>query len=215
MEQRVLLIVNSLARHGDGRLKKLYRFIELAGVDTAVRFLSAHYRQIYVMRDSQAGCMEFIEKLRSISGNRQNEAVDLFLQLHGLPGQLQFFDQQVLTSDLAGWISETLGNNCLRLLYNTSCYGDSHSEDFLQAGFRAAVGSLKINASAATEYPVFCRLWGGAGFFRKNNITVKDLLAKADLAGPRWISDRLAGRYFKEVDSRKIIRGDARLTISS
>ncbi len=166
------------------------------------------------MRDSQAGSNDFIEKLKGITDNYQNEAVDLFLQLHGEPGQLQFYDQRVLTGEFAERISNALHNNCLRMLYNTSCYGDSHSEDFLRAGFRVAVGSLKINASAATEYPIFCRLWGSTGIFRKNNITVKDLLARADLAGPRWIADRLAGRYFKAVDSSKIIRGNASLTIS-
>ena len=213
-ENRVLLIVNSLVKHADPRLTWLYKFIEVAGVETTLRLLSSHYRQIYVIRGSQATCRKVLETLVSLAGSPGNQAVDFFLQLHGEPGELFFYDQRVFAKDFSARLRAQTEGLRFRLLYNTSCYGDSHSQYFLAAGFKAAIGSLKVNANAATEFPVFCRLWGSQGFFRKRVRPLKEVLAKADRPAPRFVADSLARRYFKEADSKKIIRGNSMLTIA-
>ena len=180
----------------------------------AVRLLGTRYRQIHTLKDSEATSINFISKLNALSYDRQNLALDLFLQLHGEPGELLFYDDKIRTTKLGALLKKKVYSHPLRLLYNTSCYGDSHSEDFLQAGFITAVGAVGINSNAATEYPLFCRLWGGGRTRRQQEMSVEKLLLKADHAGPRWVADRLAQRYFTGVDSKKVIRGNPLLTIS-
>ncbi len=212
-EQRALLIVNSLSKQGNRKFRRLYRFIESAGVLIAKKFLAPHYRQIVVLKDRSATYQAFLETIGQLSNDRRIRAVDLFLQLHGKPGSVYFYDRQVMTRRLSLAIRKAALKDCLRIVYNTSCYGDSHSGDLLSAGFKAAVGSIGVNANAASEYPVFCRYWPGTGRNRRNKPGLAELIKKADRQGPRLFADRLAGRYFKDVDSRKNVRGDGTITV--
>jgi hypothetical protein len=210
-EKRVLLIVNCLAEHGDQRLRFLYQFIESAGVETARRLLERHYRQISVLRDREATHAGFLDRLKTLAEDKTIDAVDLFLQLHGEPGKVRFHDHWVSTMRLREEIKRAAGRDCLRLVYNTSCYGDTHSDDLLKAGFKVSVGARKVNASAAAEFPIFCRQWPGAGSSKP--LPVKELILKADLPKPRQVQDQLAGRYFSDVDSKKVVRGNGAVTI--
>jgi hypothetical protein len=142
-EKRVLLIVNCLAEHGDQRLRFLYQFIESAGVETARRLLERHYRQISVLRDREATHAAFLDRLKTLAEDKTIDAIDLFLQLHGEPGKVQFHDHWVSTMRLREEIKRAAGRDCLRLVYNTSCYGDTHSDDLLKAGFKVSIGALK------------------------------------------------------------------------
>jgi hypothetical protein len=210
-EKRVLLIINCLAEHGDHRLRFLYQFIESAGVETARRLLERHYRQISVLRDKGATHAAFLAHLKTLAEDKTIDAVDLFLQLHGEPGKVRFYDHWVSTMRLCEEIKRVVERDCLRLIYNTSCYGDTHSDDLLKAGFKVSVGALKVNASAAAEFPIFCRQWPGLG--KSKPLTVKDLILKADLPKPRQLQDQLAARYFSDVDSKKVVRGNGAVTI--
>lgn len=214
-DKRILVVVNSLVQHGNSKIRWLYKFIESAGVETAVRLLGPYYRGVYVLRDQKATYAKFLYTLKKISVNRSIEAIDLFLQLHGEPGRLYFYDYRVSTRRLEKEIKRAARRDILRLVYNTSCYGDTHSVHLLNAGFKVAIGSRRVNTSAASEFPIFCCNWPGTGLSREKIYTVNELIDKADLPGPRCISDQLASRYFKDVDSKKIVRGDGSVTINS
>jgi len=212
---RVLLIVNCLSRHGDSRFYYLYKFIEFAGVDVAKRCLSDHYSQISVLKDAEASKQQFISRLRSICEDRRVITVDLFFQLHGLAGKAGFFDQWVSTSALGEEIRQVVKKSSLRLVYNTSCYGDSHSGDFIKAGFQVSVGAVGVNANAATEYPLFCRSWAKSAGRSDRMLPLTEVVRRADRPLPRLIQDSIAGRYFDDVESRKIIRGNGAVTIET
>ncbi len=212
-EGRVLLIVNSLAEHGDSRFRKLYAFLEHAGVDVAGRLLGRQYRSICVLKGRTATAAAFLSRLERLTGDCRHEAVDLFLQMHGRPGLLRFFDRWVSTDALGVNIWSSVKSDRLRVLYSLCCYGDSHSADFLKAGFRVSAGSLKVNANAATEYPAFCRAWAGPIHGGKNSKSFGEAIRRADRELPRRIQDRAAGRFFRNVDSRKVTRGDCAVTI--
>ena len=207
-----LLVINSLSKHGDPRLRLIYDFIERAGVKTARRMLGPHYGRIEAMRNEEATVDRFIEMLYEMSVDPDTGALDLFLQLHGEKGMVCFFDRWISIAGLGRLIRRRVKKDNLRLLYNTCCYGDSHSTDFLRAGFKVAIGSIGVNASAAVEYPQFCRLWPGRKGGRRV-LTVDEIVRKADRPLPRHIQDRFAVRYFKDVDSRKIVRGAGKITI--
>lgn len=212
-EKRILVVVNCLAEHGDRRFRRLYEFIELAGMDLARRFLGAHYREINALRDKEVTWSAFLERLQKISSRQGIEAVDLFFQLHGERGRVRFFDRWVSTVELGGEIRKVTSPGRLRLVYNLSCYGDSHSAAFLNAGFKTAIGALKVNTSAAVEYPLFCRLWPGTGRPPQEPLTVSEVLRRADRPLPRLAQDFIARRYFSDADSKKILKGNSTLTI--
>lgn len=213
VERRVLLVVNCLAEHGDVRFRRLYKYLELAGVGVARRLLGRHYRAIYVLQDKGATRLGFLSLLQNLAADYRNDAVDLFFQVHGKPGRVRFFDQWVSTRVLGEYIKRTVLSDRLRLVYNLSCYGDSHSPGFLNAGFKVSVGARKINANAASEYPLFCRAWHKKKIGRPESLVVKDILRQADRTLPRRFQDRIAGRYFNDVDSKKLVRGDGNISI--
>jgi hypothetical protein len=212
-EKRILLVANCLAEHGDSRFRRLYQFIELAGVDLARRFLGAHYREISALRDKEVTWSAFLERLQRISNTPEIEALDLFFQLHGERGRARFFDRWVSAVELGGEIRKVTSPGCLRLVYNLSCYGDSHSAAFLNAGFKTAIGALKVNTSAAVEYPLFCRLWPGTGSSPRTPLVISEVLRRSDRPLPRLAQDFIARRYFSDADSKKILKGNSTLTI--
>jgi len=213
-EERVLLIINCLAEHGNKRFKRLYEFIETAGVDLAMRYLKGHYRQVIVMKEKEATLAAFLSCLQELSADRRNLAVDVFFQLHGLQRKVRFYDCWVSSFTLGREIRRVVARDCLRLLYNTSCYGDSHSDVFLKAGFRVSIGAMGINTNGATEYPLFCRLWPVSAYRKRRPLTVIEIMRRADRVLPRRIQDRIAGLYFSDVDSKKMIRGDRNIHIN-
>jgi hypothetical protein len=213
--RRALLIVNCLAEHGDSRFRRLYEYIETAGIVVAKRYLHRSYGLITTLKDKEATRQAFLLRIQSLAANRDFAAVDLFLELHGEKGRVHFFDQWVSSDVLGKQLREIHGNARLRLVYNTSCYGNSHSPALIYGGFKVSVGSLKVNANAATEYPAFCRLWSDHGLGHKGGLTVENALRRADRNLSRLVQDSLTSRYFRNVDSRKIIQGDGTVSIKS
>jgi hypothetical protein len=213
--QRALLIVNCLAEHGDSRFRRLYEYIETAGIVVAKRYLRRSYGLITVIKDREATRLAFLSSMQSLLANTNFAAVDLFLELHGENDRVHFFDQWVSSDIIGRQLRQIPGNERLRLVYNTSCFGDSHSPALIYGGFKVSVGSLKVNANAATEYPAFCRLWSDHGLGRKRGLTVEKVLRRADRNLSRLVQDKITSSYFKNVDSRKIIQGDGTVSIKS
>ena len=137
------------------------------------------------------------------------EAVDVLLMLHGSENTLHFDGGAARTGDLRGELAALGLRGKLRMLYSTCCYGDSHSDDLVAGGFRAAVGAAAVNANAATEYPTVLTRWAAGS-------TLKDAVAAGDNPLTRVPQDRIAKMMgFADADSDKTIRGDGRITIAS
>lgn len=213
-EQRILYIINCLAEHGDKRLARLYNFIELAGVDLAKFFLGSQYRSLHIIKGNEASWASFLNGFRKLKTEEKVKAVDLFFQMHGKPSAVRFIDRWLSLRKMGEELSQVADPNQLRLIYNLSCYGDSHAEMFLAAGFKASVGALKINSSAAIEYPTFCRLWAKSGIDSGKMLSLHEIVCRSDRPTVRQLQDSIAKRYFNDVDSTKVIRGNEFIKIS-
>jgi hypothetical protein len=191
-----------------------YNFVESSGITTIILFLEHHYSRIEILKDSTATKSAFLERLRQFSTDPQIQAIDVIIMLHGKKGKLLFYDDsrpdnqvEVLTSKLKEEIASQKAGSKLRLLYSTACYGDSHSKDFLEAGFSTSVGAKAINANSATEFPIVCELWGKgekiskALYSGESGYEIFDLIAKA------------AG--FEKANSNKDVEGKGNLRIQS
>jgi len=208
---RSLVVINYLASNSHDHL---YRFIEESGRGTIQATLGDDYRKIVKLYGSNATLTKLINALRTEGAKSYIHRIDLIVMLHGSPGKLMFKDGTKSTSVVRDRIKELNLAGKLRLLYNTSCYGDSHSKHFLEAGFDSAIGSKKVNANAAVEFPVLLSLW------QFNNTIQQCLAPSIPLTGPADAAARAFGHltnavWKNDVDSRKVLRGNKNLRITT
>lgn len=210
--QRILIVVNSLAKYSTGYWKHIYSFAEQSGVAVAQNVLGDDYKKIVVLQSKNATAAKFLKALASAAKASGIKAVDVFMQLHGSTNTFHFHEGAVSASSLRDQILALKLPKRLRLFYSTCCYGDSQNhKEMLQAGFKTTIGSKRINTTGATEYPSFCSLWQ---FGNK----VADIMPIADNPATRAVQDaaaRLLSAHLADTNSKKVIRGDAQLRISS
>lgn len=208
-EERRLLIVSNLTDFGRPELQWLYQFISKSSVTVARMILGLSYAEVSVLEGRDATVRGFVDRLSLLSRADSTKAVDVLLHLHGGDRVLWFADGPVPTPELAAAIRRRKLSDRLRLLYSTACYGGSHAQDFVDAGFCTASGARGTNANAAHDYSVQLASWA-----------LKRTYAQALKAGNKKmfceLYDGLARRIgFDDVDSRKVVKGDKDITIMS
>jgi hypothetical protein len=157
-----------------------------------------------------------ISTLDEVGATDDIQAIDLFVLLHGSPNRLEFHDRSWFAPDMAAQIAGLGLGPRLRLVYSTACYGATHNDDFLQAGFKAAIGARGVNSNSAFELPMLLNLWALGK-------SVKDALRLGDKPATRKLADEAAkafGRlsnlsWVDEVNSQKLLSGNAMLTIGT
>jgi hypothetical protein len=210
-QDRVLIVVNHLS---SGDTDYLYRFIETAGRATVETTLGDDYARLVKLYGGNATRARFLAALRREGALAAVKRIDVVLMLHGGRGLVEFRDGDARTDALAGDIAALNLRGKLRLMYSTCCYGDSHSADWLSAGFDTAIGARKVNANSAVELAPLLSLW-------QFDVKIGDCLAPT--VPPTGPNDEVARAYGRanrlswrnEVDSSKVIRGNANLRISS
>jgi len=207
--ERVLLVTANLSSNVK-KYKALYEFLDAQSISLARAKLGDQYRRLYVLTGQQATQSEFVRSISALAGSHQNQAVDALVHLHGSRGGLAFADGAISSARLAEDIRRQGVEAKTRALYSTACYGATHIQDFLNAGFKVASGARKVNTSSAYEYPKFMSEFGkGTAFGRA--------LDKADVGFARnasdWIAEKVLG--FSDVDSRKVIQGNENIRIQS
>ncbi len=209
-KERELMIVANLATHGMDQYKWLYRFLEVNAVSTAWEKLGLYYNHIYTLKGKDATLAGFGDSLATVAAGENVKAVDVFVNLHGAPKTVWFEEGAYDTAQVSAALSDHhLLASKLRLLYNTACYGESQTNDFLAAGFQVVNGSLKVNTDSMYEYPTIMSHWRRGDTFA----TAQD---KGNNAF--WVDfyDGIAKKNgFEDSDSFKVVRGDGELTIDS
>jgi hypothetical protein len=162
--QRVLIVVSYLSaseKWFDG-----YNFIETSGIATIDLFLKSKYSSIVKLKDSNATKDKFISALSTYAKKSTIKAIDVIMMTHGAKEKLYFYKSTgtkldaVSTSTLESEIKALSISSKLRLLYSTACYGSSHNDNFVDAGFDVSVGAKGVNTNSATEFPIVLGMWG-------------------------------------------------------
>lgn len=214
--QRALIVISQLTRGVDQDQRWLYRFIESSGRDVVESTLKDDYADYVTLYDQSATKANLLNTVRAIGAKPTIKEIDLVVMLHGSRNSLVFHDAACNTSILRTDIANLNLTRKLRMVYSTACYGDSHSDDFVNAGFSAAIGAVAVNANAAVELPVFLNLWSW-------NWRLRDALGAAESPLTRVPADE-AARVFgdanntswkDEVNSDKRIRGNGDIKIES
>jgi hypothetical protein len=210
-EERVLIVISYLAA---GDTDYLYRFIDEAGRGTAQATLFDDYAKIVKLYDANATSAKLINALRREGAKDTVKRIDLLVLLHGYPGRIGFSDGSKRSAVLKDEILALNIRVKLRLVYSTCCYGDSHSGDFIAAGFDAAIGSKKVNSASAVEFAPLLSLW------QWDNRLCDCLAPSIPLVPASDVATRIYAQFNNmswkdDVDSTKVIQGNANLKIST
>jgi len=206
-QDRGLLFVCSIVDGGNERLRWLYQFAEASGELLANALLSRKYREIVKLTGDGVTSSAFISTLHRMGMNPSLAAIDVIMMVHGLPGKLCFQDRDAPTVEIAKTIVQLGVQPKLRLYYSTACFGATHNDDLLAAGFDAAIGAVGENCNAATEYPTLLTLWGAGR-------PINDALVSAEPVFTRVAADTMARALgFKKANSEKVLAGSRRVKI--
>ncbi len=210
--ERALVLISSLTPAGKAKLKSLYRGLGAVSVELADLMLRPQYGRVRMLTDRAATRLAFVKAINQVAAQTQIDAVDVIVVLHGSPGRLIFDDgngkgDSVDVRDLSLDLSPARSK--LRILYSTACYGLSHAQAFLDAGFDAACGAIGECANGPVEYPQVLSMWS-------HGHTFKDSVNKGDDPSTRKIFDAAAWLSgFHDANSDKEIKGDLTVTIES
>jgi hypothetical protein len=210
--ERALVLISSLTPAGKAKLKTLYRGLGAVSVELADLMLRPQYGRVRMLTDRAATRPAFVKAINQVAAQTQIDAVDVIVVLHGSPGRLIFDDgngkgESVDVRDLSLDLSPARSK--LRILYSTACYGLSHAQAFVDAGFDAACGAIGECANGPVEYPQVLSMWS-------HGHTFKDSVNKGDDPSTRKIFDAAAWLSgFHDANSDKEIKGDLTVTIDS
>jgi hypothetical protein len=210
--ERALVLITSLTPAGKARLKNLYRGLGVASVELAELLLRPKYGRMRKLRDGEATRQRFVDAILLSAKPDEVKAVDAIVVLHGSPGKLIFDNgsgrpDPVMVTDLIPALAPARPK--LRILYSTACYGLSHAQPFVDAGFEAACGAIGECANGPAEYPQVLSMWA-------HGHTFKDAVNKGDDPSTRKIFDiiaKLSG--FPKANSDKEIKGTLTVTIDT
>lgn len=211
---RALIVVTQLVGVGPGNWLALYQFLNAASVILADGILAPSYRVVTRLTGAAATKQGFINALRTCGNDPSIREIDVVLNLHGSDERLFFQpngagDGGVTMATLKSDLQALNLSGKLRLLYSTACFGTSHNNEFVEAGFNTAVGAVGVNADSATEYPTVLTLWAsGRTIGEAINLGTNPLM--------RVPQDAMANALgFAGANSTKTIFGDSNITISS
>ena len=209
-KDRELLVVVNLTTHGMDQYKWLYRFLEVNAVSMAWEKLGLSYDHIYTLKGADATLAGFSDSLATVAAGETVKAVDVHINLHGSPKTVWFEEGAYDTAQVASGLAAHRNlRTKLRALYNTACYGESQTADFLAAGFQVVNGSLRVNTNSMYEFPTMMSLW-------RRGATYSAAQDKGNNAFWLDLYDGIARDHgFPDSDSYKVVRGDGSLTIDT
>ena len=210
-ERRAALIALRLSDGGIEKLKWLYRGLEAGGAREAKQILAPGYGEVMLLSGPALTSRGLVDAITRLTTSEDIDAVDVILVAHGLNGRLQFSRGDVCTAaDLATQLRAVGAAPKLRLLYSSACFGATHAEQFLGAGFSTVIGAVEKNTTGLSEFRRLLRAW-------VRGESAGAALGIADRPAQRWFWDtaaKVAGRL-KRVNSRKQLDGDPGVTIAT
>jgi hypothetical protein len=196
-----------------------YDTVKFAAETVAIGIATVPYQQVHVVKGAGATFAGFTDNLAKITAIGAVKALDVLFVTHGLGKEVFFSDSGVGILPVRDEIQKKLPTSSrgkLRILFSTACFGQTHINGWLQAGFEAASGSKAVYADSALSYPVFLGNWAAGQTFA-------NAVAAANGADPLHVQDNVAKKvmehwnssFASQVDSTRVIGGAGSTTLSS
>jgi hypothetical protein len=205
--ERALVVLSELS---DDNHAVLYEFVEKSGIALSLT-LAVQYRKISVLSGKNAESHDFVGTLRSLAADDKIQKIDVFAFIHGNPSKM-YFSNGVKSSDaISSEIAKLDIKKKLRMYYTTACFGATHAEDMIRAGFNCASGPLGVNANSAVSFPEFTAKWATGTTFAD----CVDESQNPSLSKP--FEDKAKKMGFTEVDSthKRYGNGSIRITTNA
>jgi hypothetical protein len=207
-DDRVMLLVSNVSGTTQ-KYQLLYRWLDDNAIALGRDITAPHYRRVSVLTGDAVTREAFVTRVRILAKSVGTQALDVFLNLHGLRDGLKFTDGKARIEDLTEELGALGLAHRFRLLYSTSCWGALHAPYFVDAGFKTASGSKGINANGPYDFPTQLHRW-------VNGNTYDSAVRAGNNALMRQVHDRIAELFgFGNVDSTKEIAGVKSLRITS
>lgn len=204
---RVLVFVDHLSTAENYEL--VYMGLETAAVPIVDAELAPVYRKVVKLVGSQATESVFLQRLGELGADATVKAIDVIVVLHGVKDRVVFYNNtEAPAARLKYHLACLPVRRQLRLLYSCACYGATHADDFVAAGFDAASGSLGVNANGLVEFPAVADALADGRTHRQG--------IEAGSAGLEEQDAAIAlATGLDDVNSEKKIFGDGNVTINS
>ena len=190
-------------------MQKLYKWLDANAVMITKLLLRKDYHKIHDLSKRKATFANFINHIETIARKPEVRALDVIIVLHGQRDKLHFSDGNVSSSTIKKKLEAEDLSHRLRLLYSTACYGATHAQDFVDAGFRTASGAEGICANGPYDLPAQLYCW-------KENNTYKSVVKAGNNEIALKSHDLFAkGLGFRNVNSHKIVMGKKFTRITS
>lgn len=198
----------------------MYKVIEFGAESLTRTVLAQDYRAAQILTKANATLSTLKTKLQQTAARAEIKAVDLVISPHGLSNRIYFYPNEEKTmSDVARdllTIPENLRRK-FRVVFSTACFGATHCQNWLNAGFKTAAGSRGISADGALSYPAFMAAWIGGRTFREtiDAANAADAMRIQDgIARNKYLAEKKMD-YARQVDSFREMLGDPSITITS
>jgi hypothetical protein len=217
-EQRHLVQIITLS--AASKEKQLYDVIEI-GARAVVSGLGApHYRAYTLLEKEQATLAGLTEALGRVASEAQTRAIDLFFCTHGATDKVTFHPDVSVGIDEVAASLRQLGagqRKKFRSVFSTACYGASHLDAWLEAGFKVACGSVGICADTALSAPTHLATWSVGRPFGQciQAANASDIGDFQDNLAREWFKSNNRGASAERVNSTRTNKGDTSITIDT
>ena len=199
--------------------RALYSFIEMGSSGFVDSSLRDDYRAVHHLQGSNATLANLKTKLTQVGARAGTEAIDLIFCTHGHTDKMVFADGTKTTDQVLGVLDDIpqATRNKFRMLFSTACFGNTHSQMWLNAGFACASGSEGVYADSEYSLLPFLESWANRNTFRG-----AVGFANTGVVGNR--GDDIAREYYRntgktdrvgEINSHRIVSGNGNLRIYS
>jgi hypothetical protein len=221
-EQRdaVLFVANLASPSMEGYEKSFYEFVTFSAESIGKTFLQPNYRAVHIVKGTDATLAALTAKLNTAASTQAVKAVDLIFVTHGLNEKVAFVDakrsmDEVKQAIVAGLSASDRAK--LRAVFSTACFGASHRDGWIGAGFNVASGSKGVYADSGTSFPAFLTAWS-------SGLTFAAAVKAANDSDPLRVQDKAAvsvmrsfgtpDKFLNDVDSVRVVTGNGDLKLS-
>ncbi len=179
------------------KFKPLYQYEENRAIAKIKRDLRGKYREIHILSGHHATHAEFLRALATADADPAVKAIDAIVYIHGHPGELGFVDtgfypMDRLRDEILAQAPAGPASTKLRALYSDACYGASHMQDWLRAGFRVVTGSTGSDSNWSLDLGKFMRDW------RRGRTFAMAIRSANSVWATKWMDKIEGGNSFKE-----------------
>lgn len=188
--------------------------METAGALFAIQSETAFaYGAKRILYRDDARVSNLVRAVRELDADPRIQAIDLIVYTHGLPDQLNVvYEGLGLLHSKTEWVPirevtervRAIGSRKLRAVFADSCFSSTHTDEWLEAGFKVAAGTRKVDYNQSRDLALFLSRWVAHGTFAR----------AIDDANHEFTTGYLDSRK-SDGDSRKSFRGKASLRINS